>query len=155
MKDIIYSTIDKSNWPTGEWTSEPDKIQYTDEKTGFPCLIVRHDSSGHLCGYVGINSKHPLFEKDYDDESVDVNVHGGLTFSSKCDPKAKESEGVCHKVEKGEDDNVWWFGFDCAHSGDTSPAYHRQFNEYDSYKNIDYVKFEIKKLAEQLKTLQS
>lgn len=131
----------------GEWCNEPDKIQWTDENTGLPCLIVRNDF-GALCGYVGVNSKHPYYMRYYS-EIYSVHVHGGLTFSSKC--AADESEhSICHIVEDGDDDNVWWLGFDCAHSGDYAPLSIFKRNTPDKYKNIEYVKNECKKLASQL-----
>lgn len=55
-----YRTIDKSD---GEWKDEPDKIQWQDEATGFPCLIVR-GPSGALCGYV-MDADTPLWAAEY------------------------------------------------------------------------------------------
>ena len=81
MKTIEYTYRDKSSWGDGPWQSEPDKIQWLDEATGLPCLIVR-GPVGALCGYVGVPEGHPHFEQKYDD--VDVRVHGGLTFASFC-----------------------------------------------------------------------
>lgn len=43
-----YRTIDKTGWPIGQWTNEPDKVQWIDEATGLDCLIVRHRGCGHL-----------------------------------------------------------------------------------------------------------
>lgn len=82
MERVEYrNVIDKAEWPRGAWDDEPDKIQWQDEATGLPCLIVR-GPSGALCGYVGVAPGHPWHGKDYDDCGVDV--HGGLTFASKC-----------------------------------------------------------------------
>jgi hypothetical protein len=55
-----YRTIDKTLWPRGEWDDEPDKMQWQDEATGLPCLIVR-GPVGALCGYVGVPEGHPCF----------------------------------------------------------------------------------------------
>ena len=49
MQRIEYRTIDKSQWGEGPWQDEPDKIQWQDEETGLPCLIVR-GHMGFLCG---------------------------------------------------------------------------------------------------------
>ena len=46
MKDIVYDTQDKRTWPRGVWDDEPDKKQWRDEATGYPCLIVRNQSMG-------------------------------------------------------------------------------------------------------------
>ena len=52
--------------------------------------------------------------KDYN--ALDVEVHGGLTYAGEC------SGSICHVPKPGEPDNVFWFGFDCAHAYDLSPA---------------------------------
>jgi hypothetical protein len=156
MQTIEYRTIDKSDWPRGPWDCEPDKRQWVDEKTGLPCLIVRAGHElGHLCGYVGVPRGHPFYEADYD--SLPVEVHGGLTFASRCSHGA-EDRSICHKVEPGEPDDVWWLGFDCAHLGDISPGMERfRLRGYggDTYKNIDYVTREVQNLARQLASIAS
>ena len=147
MKTIEYNDIkDKSEWtstymiPEDEFTL--DKRQWQDDETGLPCLIVRN-GSGAWCGYVGVMFGHPLFGMPYsacygsmnpEDEErftkeqchmfhdVDNASHGGITFTDYCAPADKE-HGICHLVEDGEDDLVWWFGFDCGHSFDATPAY--------------------------------
>ena len=157
MKKIEYRYIDKSKWitdPIDEFLSEPDKVQYMDEETGMPCLIVR-GPSGALCGYVGVPESHPLFGKDYDElynyeneKGVSIDVHGGLTFADKCHPR-EGGLGICHAPDKGESDNVWWFGFDCAHCGDLVPAYD-SIHRGGIYRTIAYVENQIKYLARQL-----
>lgn len=52
---------------------------------------------GAINGYVHVPEGHPWFALDYD--SVDVAVHGGLTFSN----------------------DAGWFGFDTLHGGDVWP----------------------------------
>jgi hypothetical protein len=99
----------------GPWCSEYDKKQWIDPKTGLPCLVVRNDM-GALCGYVGVPRGHPWYEKGYDSIDPYPSVHGGLTYASRCYGK------ICHEVEPGEPDDVWWLGFDCAHAGDVTPA---------------------------------
>ncbi len=155
METIEYRTVDKSSWGPGPWHDEPDKRQWLDEATGLPCLIVRSGGDlGHLCGYVGVPAGHPSYEADY--ETVPVEVHGGLTFASKCSHGA-EDRAICHKVGPGEPDDVWWLGFDCAHLGDISPGMRarRIGISYggETYKDIDYVANQVKRLAEQLAAL--
>lgn len=148
---------DKASWGPGPWQEEPDKMQWTDEATGLPCLIVRN-RAGALCGYVGVPDGHPWFEKHYDDVP-DAEVHGGLTFAEFCEPsKKREDGGICHIVEPGEDDRVWWLGFDCSHGYDVMPAYAANsarvlgcsniFNEGE-YRTVEYVRWEIARLARQ------
>lgn len=145
-----YFTTDKSTWPVGPWTSEPDKVQFTDKMTSFPCLIVRN-GGGSLCGYVGVPLGHPLYGVDYND--LDMGVHGGLTFAGKCqEDQEDDGHGVCHKVDPDESDNVWWLGFDCAHYMDISPLMLREnlYSGEGSYKDIEYVKSQISGLAFQI-----
>ena len=82
-----------------------------------------------------------------------IEVHGGLTYSGPCRPVRKDGGGVCHVPDPGEPDNVWWFGFDCAHAGDAMPQYNslHNFNRDDSYRDIDYVTRQCGALALQLK----
>ena len=146
--------VDRSRWASGPWDNEPDFKQWLDETTGLPCLIVRN-RCGALCGYVGVSAGHQYFEKGYDD--CEARVHGGLTYADHC------VDGICHTVEPGEDDNVWWLGFDCAHAGDLSPrddpeslaAFCRVFSDpisshHEIYRDMDYVAGECRSLAKQL-----
>lgn len=159
MKTKEYKTVDKSEWGDGPWQNEPDKMQFMDEATRMPCLIVRNHV-GALCGYVGVPEWHPAYDKDYD--SVDVRVHGGLTFAGFCQKGCDESKGVCHVVEGGGNDKVYWLGFDCAHYMDYSPAYKAilkgigidPFDRREIYKDVPYVKAEIAQLAQQLAAMK-
>lgn len=163
MKTIEYRRDeDKAKYQPGPWMDEPDKVQWKDEATGLPCLIVRN-RLGALCGYVGVPRGHRFYGKDYDD--VDVQVHGGLTFDGHCQEGGEPSETICHLVEEGESDDVWWLGFDCAHwqdyvpgmdtdemrgygLGSMNPLLESEFPT--SYKDIEYVRAEIRELAGQL-----
>lgn len=161
MQNKEWRTSDKSSWLRGEWDNEPDKMQFTDEATGLPCLIVRN-SPGALCGYVGVPEGHKFYGLDYEkcrlkdlpdgeyDADAYVDVHGGLTFAGFCQKWDDEGHGVCHTVDEGENDKVWWLGFDCAHFLDFCPSYEKSFTEGQTYKNVDYVKGEIAKLAKQV-----
>lgn len=222
MKRIEYRTTDKSMWGDGPWQNEPDKIQWQNKDTGYPCLIVRNsDSIGALCGYVGVPKGHPLYGVDYSQCPVNCgdtwcehrpesrfDVHGGLTFAGSCAKldreqwlehakylnseevraqaaaypqgdaarglklwgprikdyqdwrELKEARSICHKVEAGEDDQVWWFGFDCAHAGDLCPGMTEFKKNYgftvngDQYRDVDYVAQQVAQLAKQLKAME-
>ena len=93
-----------------------------------------------------------------------LDAHGGITFSDFCHPAKDESHGICH-VAPGQD-KIWWFGFDCSHAGDVSPAMDAcikglgipempslSLEGYDTYRNMDYVTAEVASLAKQLKAL--
>ncbi len=151
--------IDKSKWQEGPWKQEADRKEW--EHEGFPCLIVRVESHGALCGYVAVPPGHPWHGKDYD--SVEAEVHGGLTYGSKC------HGAVCHVPKPGEPDDVFWLGFDHAHAGDFCPGqktyqdrqYATLFGGDDgsfmadgTYRDMDYVTQQVNSLAEQAAKVQ-
>lgn len=165
MRTIEYRTQDKRAWGPGPWQDEPDKRQWTDEATGLACLIVR-SHNGALCGYVGVPEGHRCFRVDHcvvEDRHRSVWAHGGLTFSGFCQEGAEE-DGICHLVEPGEPDRVWWLGLDCAHAGDLSPATEALLSEHrhlwglrgasrGEYRDLTYVTAEVASLAAQLARL--
>lgn len=167
-KEYYTRALEKSAWGPGPWQNEPDKIQWLDKATGYPCLIVRN-RYGALCGYVGVNSTHPYYEKDYRDVTKNLKVHGGVNFSDFCQP-ASEEEGICHKVEPGEDDKIYWLGFHCGHALDFEPGKGAIFNRNtlspedlqlmmlkfrdEIYRDVDYVKKQVAYLAKQLKKIE-
>lgn len=149
--------VDRAAWGDGAWVNEPDKIQWVDEATNLDCLMHRHPSAGHWCGYVGVAEGHPAFGKGYDD--VDASAHGGLTYAKFCQETADESKGICHVPAEGRPHRVWWLGFDCAHSGDLSPGTAALYRDrgwesgglgFETYKSRAFVEQEIEALAKQL-----
>ena len=109
---------------------------------GYHCIVV-FGSHGHRCGYVGVPEAHPLYRMNYYEEcpllSFDdikeqptgkrgaipifisslapyegegtrpdlyFDVHGSVTYSG------------FHPACTEQDDNLWYFGFDCGHAGD-------------------------------------
>lgn len=159
MKTIEYKYINKTTWSDGPWQTEPDKVQFQDETTGMPCLVVRTETHGGWCGYVGVTEEHPLFENSADwDSGYELLVHGGITFSGFCVEDNKE-HGICHVPDPGEPDHVWWLGFDCAHCNDVSPAMDARYkglliHARAEYRELDYVKAQCSLLALQLKDLE-
>lgn len=139
---------DKEAWGEGPWVDEPDKVVWVDEATDLDCMIHRN-RVGALCGYVGVGPGHPWHGKHYDE--CDVEVHGGLTYSDKCQETATEDNGICHVPAPGREHNIWWLGFDCAHSQDVCPAYEARFHdERGTYKDIEYVTAQVEALAAQV-----
>lgn len=154
---------------SGEWDNEPNRLNWS--HAGMDCMLVRQPLSLHWCGYVGVKPGHPCFGKGYGEvqsgeyncETLeyevpaivpDLSVHGGLTFAAACDGV------VCHVTEDPAD-KTWWFGFDCAHSYDLSPAsaaFGLAAGFYcatdGTYRNTDYARAETQRLAEQLSTLK-
>lgn len=138
----------KSEWGDGPWNEEPDREDF--EHAGFACLALR-SHHGNWCGYVGVPPGHPAYGEKYDD--VNVDVHGGLSYGRKCDPP------ICHVPKPGESDDVWWLGFDCSHAWDLSPGVNATLRihgireeprDWEVYRNLEFVKGEIRSLAEQL-----
>ena len=156
----INPEMDRTGWPAGPWDSEPDKVSWTDEATGLPCLIVRPNPHfGGLCGYVAVEPGHPWHGKDHD--ALDVDVHGGLTFSASCADDEPIEKAVCHVPEPGKPGDVWWFGFDCGHAWDVQPAMLARYPEFGfeprgfgaSYKTVAFVRHECEQLAQQLRAV--
>jgi hypothetical protein len=161
MKEQEWTFERPASLPDGPWKAEPDKAQWM-SPTGLPCMVRRGGLSA-WCGYVGIPKSHPLFEKDYSDIEAEIDVHGGLTFASKC---SGGEHGICHVVEEGEDDDVWWLGFDCGHFDDLLPEWTMNAGFLPiygdpsnppsaTYKTYDWVRAETERLAAQLAQLQA
>lgn len=120
-QEWVSDSLDKKSWGEGPWVDEPDKIQWQDPDTGLPCLIVR-GPLGALCGYVGVGPDHPWYGlRPHECPAGDLDVHGGVNFASKCIEPEEGELTICHVVEDGEEDDVWWFGFDCGHFNDITP----------------------------------
>lgn len=156
-------------------------------KEGYRCVVLGV-SHGHRCGYVAIPRGHALYGIDYMSElpehiailaqellrdtkighrgvipvflaamggsasrlNVVIDVHGSLTFS--------EPAG---DYPVPTDADVWWFGFDCGHSGDgkdfslMSDDAKRVYQEWPSYcsgpvRTADYVESHCRLLSRQL-----
>jgi|WetSurMetagenome_2_1015567.scaffolds.fasta_scaffold156149_5 hypothetical protein len=141
---IETNLYDKSSWPRGEWDNEPDKIEFTDEETGYFCEAARVNYSGVWCGYVSIPFSHPALHykcpccKDY--HFIEgLKVHWGVNYK-----------------RPNEDKTLFCLGFDCGHCTDISPKDDDQsFKDDRAYRNKEYVLNEIRSLAKQLKELEN
>lgn len=115
-------------WGDGPWVDEQDRIEFRCE--GLPCLMRRHPTEGHWCGYVAVPPGHPLHGVTAPGGLI---AHGGVNYASYC------SDSVCHVPEPGEPDNVWWFGFDCMHFGDLVPQHLKLFGGFEFWvKHVVY-----------------
>ena len=131
----MKTELDKSKWANGEWDNEPDFVGGVDDETGYE-VYIRRNSSGALCGYVSVPKGHPAYSVDYN--SLPIAVHGGLTYG-----------------EQQYGDDKYMFGFDCNHYGDLSPLDLNVFGYVcGTYRNIEYVKEQVKLLAKQLKAME-
>ena len=144
--------ISREGWPPGPWDDEPDRVEWRHE--GVPCLAVRN-RWGAWCGYAAVEPGHPFHGRDGSDGSLDLDVHGGITYSDAC------AGPICHVPEPGEPDNVWWLGFDCSHAWDYAPGLGRVRDAGsiamgpsslgEVYRTLEYVRRETEKLADQLR----
>jgi len=143
----------------------------------FPASIHRQDGLGHLCGYLGVPKPHPWYGLDYD--QIDADVHGGLTYFGHETVSYRSSESrrefLYSRSLNGwsEEDykayaalprwdsqgtepfphdtglDIWWVGFDCAHSSDLVPGLWLHIGTGGVYRDLDYVRAELEKLASQ------
>ena len=92
--------------------------------------VIRMVNGWHLCGYVEV----PENIVSLIDEN-EIECHGGITFNA---------EGVkCFPT------NGYYIGFDCVHEWDWTPV-----SPNGEYRDINYVKEEIKHIIQQLKEVQ-
>lgn len=117
-----------------KWLEEPNKVKF--EHAGVNCLILR-DKYLWLGGYVGLEPGHPHYGKHFRD--VEVNgVHQGLNFSGRGDGLRRQ-------------EGLWWLGFYCDRPGDGVPGRLDVLRGGEAYRDIDYVRGEVEKLAEQMR----
>lgn len=109
--------------------------------------VVQHNNLGYRCGYVRIPKQHPWFDKN-NYEEIDVDCHGGLTYS-----------------DYTKDKKALWIGFDCGHAGDLvderllddsdperknfARAMARLAAGYETIKDTEYVEKECKRICKQ------
>lgn len=155
MSDEIKLTgfTNRTEFPDGPWDDEPDLCIWQEPETGYLCAITR-PRLGTLAGYVAVPNDHPLHGVnyvEYTDNLSRIDVHCGLTYSA-------PTPYIAHGVPiadiasiKFDGASNWWFGFDCAHSGDLSPGL-SGFEPMpgEEYRDIDYVRSETVNLARQL-----
>ena len=153
-----FSIYLKTLWSAGPWHHEPDRMEFA--HSGFNCLLHR-GPSGVWCGYVGLRPDHPWYGVRYSGCPIScgqeycahsperrMDVHGGLTYSEECQGH------ICHQGD-GPGEILWWFGFDCGHAWDISPAYeHFALGELagagSKYRDLQYARVETERLAVQL-----
>ena len=84
-----------------------DKFPFNFKYLDYDCLIIYND--GFHNGYVALTEKDVFYEMNYDD--IDIDVHGGLTFSS-------FGNDMDYFQYNDEGKKLYWIGFDCDHYGD-------------------------------------
>ena len=96
------------------------------EYNGATLFVVKYNQGRTYPGYNGhycgyCTLPKPLSVKDHEDVDMSIGVHGGITFFS---------------------DDRMTYGFDCNHWGDSDIG--------SATKNIDWVKAETERMADQL-----
>lgn len=123
-------------------------------EAGLTAAVVVQDH-GSRCGYVGVPKGHAASGKSYNE--LDVDVHGGLTYSDVNTEYPAPSDGL------------WWFGYDCAHFGDASdpalmtPKYKELHDKklftyaldaYSVVRSLEFCVEQCESLAKQLKAMK-
>jgi hypothetical protein len=139
-------------------------------KAGLQAVIL-FVSESHHCGYVAVEQDHPLYEVDYSTavpglslpDTTPVGDRGILAlFSMACNGSTEGLSPGCYFDVHGsityaggndgypvEGSGLWWFGFDCHHSGDASMKY-QSFEPDAVFRDADYVERHCESLAKQL-----
>lgn len=108
-------SVKTDGYGIGAWSSEPNFVFYFEN--GYPCLIIRMQTTGHLCGYVGIpKERAATYAKnsysDFATNATGIDVHGDITFFGSRDAF----------LEPEHQNKYIFMGFDCAHAGDLVPS---------------------------------
>jgi hypothetical protein len=108
----------------------------------FAYSIHLHDELGTLCGYLAVPQGHPWFGLHQHDERLDVECHGGVTWTGSA---FEEHPHVLITI-------AWWVGFDCIHAFDYIPGLYdgrHEMPDYVTLKDRDYVYHELEQMASQ------
>ena len=185
LKEVIYASKDtKDKMGLGVWLYEEDFIQFhynhsrvdTYFEANSPIVVV--PGSSFLCmaqrgplqnwnGYVGVGQDSALFGLSYGELGErfgwDIPAHGGLTIANTILP-FKRNEKRPHEQlryvhnQKGWARKKWFFGFDCAHSGDLIP--NKEMQRFTSlmsgeYRDQKFIIERIKALAAHLLKIET
>lgn len=159
--------------------------------SGLRCVAIAL-SAGHRCGYVGLPKSHPLFGVGHGEYSPALDalwttakegpigdrgivpifcamlheadevqatpelvfdVHGSITYAR------------CEAGYPVEHDDLWWYGFDCAHAGDAKDfdlmdnvdliGFYCRFGNAGIVRDLAFVIAECEKLAAQLASMEA
>lgn len=138
----LLDYVNRSMWPEGPWSDEPDFAVWRDGETGLICLLLRN-AAGAWCGYVGLPEGHKYCGEDSRtvDWELEDGPHGGVTYSR------EPNEYVGYTPDDGPAPS-WYVGFDCGHVGDATP---RTSFSWAEYRTFEYAVEQATKLASQLK----
>jgi hypothetical protein len=171
-----FDLTDKKNWGSGPWQNEPDTETFNYK--GYTCYIIRNiKATGCLCGYVQLPINHPLVAKakrSYMDLDKYIKVHGGITYGQQAIAKETGEENYYIGFDTGH----LGVGGDLSpkmsallkmgkemHDDDLVPLSLIKNLEFlignriddflpiETYKDINFVRNEIKKMVDQIELL--
>ena len=110
------------------------ELLYTDKYKNYKYYILNLGT--HPTAYIAIPKGHKLYGQDYDDiyDICDIDVHGGLTYSS-------------HNL-LGIDSEDWFIGWDYAHCYDYSGYYDK-----NDFLNENTKKWTTEEIIEECKSV--
>lgn len=139
--DAVYHVPAVKPQGEGPWKLEAEKVAWVDPATGLMCIIRRDKKGRHLCGYVAVPRRHPLFGWSADAiRQLGISAHGTITYAAECQRHEPEHVSVCHhdpnyrqkvaardaKIREHRAQtiaqDVWWLGFECNQPYDLVPA---------------------------------
>ena len=103
----------------------------------YDCMII-YEGFYHN-GYVGFTKNHPFYGLNYND--IDIDVHGGLTFS--------QFGGEYHPEFNDNNEKLYWIGFDCQHHDDLEKT-NGSIYSWKCNKTPEYIANEIFRMVHQL-----
>lgn len=131
----------KESLPEGPWLYECDR--YSENYGPLVILLRRNPKLLTWCAYVGITEDFNGMYNVKEDMLRDMlDVHGGVTYAGKCNGVLSEAP---------EENNLFWIGFDTAHSNDYIPGLDIDIQHSSAtYKDYEYVLDEARYLADQV-----
>jgi hypothetical protein len=73
----VYDVVDKTKWPEGPWTKEPDIYVFRHDDIW--CAMRRMPVMGHWTGYVAVTVSHPWYGREA--YNIAAKVHGGVEYA--------------------------------------------------------------------------
>lgn len=149
----------------GDWANEPDFILWQDAHTSLYCAIIRSPVMGNLCGYVAVPETHPLYRKS--EHAVHIDCEKPINYANASIAGNYENYQA---IESPLEDKLWWFGFDCMHASDLTPATEKELlqdapnaavkekaehplRRFCSYKDVAFVMLACTELSATLSSL--
>lgn len=127
----------------GPWQAEPDReyLRLVGDRFGF---LIRDPESGAWCGYIGLETGHPLVGVSADLALGVLFAHGGIAYAG---PPIGTHD---------EDPGVYWLGFRCDWLLDLTPAKAAAADAAGTerppveYRSLGYARRQLRELGNQV-----